>query len=226
MTRAVRAYGAVLVGLLASAAVSSADPQQDEAAIRGVQVRQAEAWNRHDAAAYARLFTDDGDVVNVVGWWWKGRAEIETKLKQAFSYVFAESTLTVTDVAVKFLSPDIAVAHVSWSMKGAKTPPNMPEPRQGIQTQVLQKHQWDTRTAVPHGTASGREAVAQGGLEQRGRIEQRARKASGSASAVPTASSFDVCMGRTGNSHRLRIGRPFRRQHRLPGSSRSAPCRS
>ncbi len=139
MRRAVPAYGAIVVVLLASAAVSSADQQQDEAAIRSVQVRQAEAWNRHDAAAYARLFTNDGDVVNVVGWWWKGQAEIEAKLKQAFTFVFAESRLTVTEVSVKFLSPDIAVAHVSWSMMGAKTPPNIPEPRQGIQTQVLQR---------------------------------------------------------------------------------------
>jgi uncharacterized protein (TIGR02246 family) len=139
MSRAVLAHGAVGILLLISAAVSKADQLQDEAAIRALQVRQAEAWNRHDAAAYAKLFTNDADVVNVVGWWWKGQAEIETKLKQAFSFVFAESTLTITEVSVKFLSPDIAVAHVSWSMRGAKTPPNIPEPRQGIQTQVLQR---------------------------------------------------------------------------------------
>lgn len=70
---------------------------------------------------------------------WKGRREIETKLAAAFAFVFRESTLTITDVTVRFLTPDIAVAHVSWSMVGAKTPPGMPEPRQGIQTQVLQK---------------------------------------------------------------------------------------
>jgi uncharacterized protein (TIGR02246 family) len=129
----------IVGGLLAWAAIASADQQEDVAAIRAVQVRQAEAWNRHDAGAYARLFTEDGDVVNVVGWWWKGRAEIEGKLKQAFSFVFAESTLTITDVSVRFLAADVAVAHVSWTMKGARTPANIPEPRQGIQTQVLQR---------------------------------------------------------------------------------------
>ena len=41
--------------------------------IRRVQTEQQEAWNRHDAKAYASLFSDDGDCVNVVGWWWKGR---------------------------------------------------------------------------------------------------------------------------------------------------------
>src|SRR5438309_2116348 len=70
---------------------------EDDAAIRQVQSRQAEAWNSHDAAAYASLFTLDGDVVNVVGWWWRGRAEIESKLRAAFALVFRDSKLTITD---------------------------------------------------------------------------------------------------------------------------------
>ena len=45
-----------------------AQSARDEVEIRDPQVRQQEAWNRHDAKAYAALFTDDGDVVNVVGW--------------------------------------------------------------------------------------------------------------------------------------------------------------
>jgi hypothetical protein len=40
---------------------------------------------------------------------------------------------------VRFLSPTIAIAHVSWTMTGAKTPPGIPEPKQGIEIQVLQK---------------------------------------------------------------------------------------
>jgi uncharacterized protein (TIGR02246 family) len=111
----------------------------DFLAIQKVQASQAEAWNRHDAAAYANLFTPDGDVVNVVGWWWQGRAEIEKKLQQAFGFVFRESELSIADVQVRFLSPRVALAHVRWTMRGAKTPPGIPEPRAGIQTQVLQK---------------------------------------------------------------------------------------
>jgi uncharacterized protein (TIGR02246 family) len=116
------------------------DPSPDEAEIRNiVQTRQQEAWNRHDAKAYAALFTEDGDLVNVVGWWWKGRPQIEQKLTDAYVFVFRESTLTVNEVQVKFLSPDIAVAHVHWSMVGARTPQGLPEPRQGIQTLTLRK---------------------------------------------------------------------------------------
>ena len=113
--------------------------EQDESDIRKVEALQQEAWNRHDAKAYSNLFTEEGDCVNVVGWWWKGRAAIETKLIDAYAFVFRESILTVKDVNIKFLAPEIAVAHVRWTMVGARTPKGMPEPQQGIQTQVLQK---------------------------------------------------------------------------------------
>jgi uncharacterized protein (TIGR02246 family) len=85
------------------------------------------------------LFTEDGDCVNVLGWWWKGRAQIESKLKAAFTFVFHDSQLTITGTQVRLLSPTIAIAHVNWTMTGAKTPPGMPEPKQGIEVQVLQK---------------------------------------------------------------------------------------
>jgi uncharacterized protein (TIGR02246 family) len=111
----------------------------DEAAIRALEVQQQEAWNHHDAKAYAALFTEEGDCVNVVGWWWKGRAEIEKKLTDAYVYVFHESVFTLGEVTVRFLQPDVAVAHVRWTMTGARTPQGIPTPQQGIQTQLVQK---------------------------------------------------------------------------------------
>ena len=130
---------AILIMSLVSA-IAAADRGADEAAIRDlVQTRQQQAWNQHDAKAYAALFTEDGDVVNVVGWWWRGREEIERKLTDAFAFVFRESALTITQVDVRFLAPEIAVAHVRWTMTGAKTPPTILQPREGLQTIVLQK---------------------------------------------------------------------------------------
>jgi uncharacterized protein (TIGR02246 family) len=114
-------------------------PPEDESAIRAVEVQQQEAWNRHDAKAYAALFTEDGDCVNVVGWWWKGRAEIEKKLTDAYVFVFRESVFTLGEVTVRFLDPDSAVVHARWTMTGARTPQGLPTPQQGIQTQLVQK---------------------------------------------------------------------------------------
>ena len=129
----------LLMGSAQPMAARVAASAADETAIRAVQTRQAEAWNNHDAIAYAHLFTQEGDVVNVVGWWWKGRAAIESKLTAAFSFVFRDSTLTITSVDIDFPAPAIALAHVRWTMSGANTPQGMPEPREGIQLQVLKK---------------------------------------------------------------------------------------
>lgn len=36
--------------------------------------------------------------MNVLGWWWRGRAENQSKLSDAFAWVFRDSKLTITDV--------------------------------------------------------------------------------------------------------------------------------
>ncbi len=131
------ACGVVLGMLLVAHAFAS---EADEPAIRALQARQAAAWNAHDAAAYANLFTPDGDIVNVLGWWWRGRAEIQSKLTDAFAWVFRDSKLTITDVHTRFVDRATAIVHVRWTMDGAKVPPGAPAPpREGIQLQVLRK---------------------------------------------------------------------------------------
>jgi uncharacterized protein (TIGR02246 family) len=130
------------IAALSLALIGEAVAQQaDVTAIGELQSRQASAWNQHDAAAYSELFSAEGDVVNVLGWRWQGRAEIRDKLSGAFAWVFRDSQLTITDVQVRLLDPSTAVAHVRWTMDGAKVPPGAPAPpREGIQLQVLRKH--------------------------------------------------------------------------------------
>ena len=134
--RSAAIFAAVIIATLPASALAQS---RDEDDIRTAATRQADTWNQHDAKAYGALFTDDCDVVNVVGWWWKGRAELERKLTEAFRFVFAESKLTIGDVQVRLLSPEIALAHVRWSMVGARTPAGIPDPREGIQTLVFTK---------------------------------------------------------------------------------------
>ncbi len=67
-----------------------------------------DAWNRHDAAAYAALFTDDGYVVGFDGSEMNGREEIE----QTLSAIFAdhETGRYVAKVrAERAVSDDIAI---------------------------------------------------------------------------------------------------------------------
>lgn len=133
-----RAVCCLMLGLALGQEVRAEDAET--AAIREVQARQAQAWNQHDAAAYAALFTENGDVVNVLGWWWQGRAAIQAKLTDAFAFVFRDSKLTITDTQVRLIDPQTAIAHVRWTLDGAKVPPGAPAPpREGIQLQVLRK---------------------------------------------------------------------------------------
>jgi uncharacterized protein (TIGR02246 family) len=129
-----------MIGALAAMQASAGDA--DIAAIRDLQTQQRDAWNHHDAAAYSSLFTQDGDVVNVQGWWWKGREEIRRKLTGAFAYVFRDSQLSFSDVDVRLLNDQFAVVHVRWTLQGAKVPPGAAQPpHEGIQLQVLRKEQ-------------------------------------------------------------------------------------
>jgi len=69
-----------------------------------------------------------------------GRGEFEALQTRTHGMQFKESVRTVTDTQVKFLSPDIAVAHVSWRMRGDKDPDGTPrQPRHGVMMQVLMK---------------------------------------------------------------------------------------
>jgi len=139
----------ILVALVTGFAATpfSADQAQDEAAIRRVETGLLQAWNRHDMKAWADLFTEDADFVNVGGRWWKGRAEIEARHVRAHAIRFKESTLSADEVHAKFLTPEIAVVHVLWSLVGEKNPDGSPpsiSPRKATCTQVLQKQagQW------------------------------------------------------------------------------------
>jgi uncharacterized protein (TIGR02246 family) len=158
--------------LLAAISSTAAAAGSDQVAIEALEAKQAAAWNAHDAAAYADLFTPEGDVVNVVGWWWKGKEEIRQKLTDAFALVFKDSRLTITEVDVRKLSSDIAVAHVRWTMTGALAPPGEPAPPQaGIQLQVLVRGEdgWriasfqntNSRPERPFPKSAGQQAAAQ-----------------------------------------------------------------
>ena len=47
---------------------------------------------------------------------------------------------TVTGTDIKFITPDIAVAHVRWEMRGDKDPDGtLRQPRHGVMMQVLMK---------------------------------------------------------------------------------------
>ena len=147
---------AALALIVAVPAHGQPKPSPDVADIEAVQQAQEDAWNAHDSARYSALFAPDADIVNVVGWWWKGRAELRDKLALGFDTVFARSRLHIVDVAVRPVSAGLYVAHVRWTMTGATSPDGSGGnvPHQGIQTQLLRKIDGRWRIVVFQNTNS------------------------------------------------------------------------
>lgn len=100
----------------------------------------ADAWNRHDMDAFASLFAEDAEFVNVVGLWWKGRARIRDAHAFTHRTMFRSSRLSIREIAVRFPVPDIAISRCRWTLEGHRSPEGQPlQARNGLLVHVLQK---------------------------------------------------------------------------------------
>jgi uncharacterized protein (TIGR02246 family) len=116
----------VIVGLVPGHTVTckaqSSSSSEDEEAIKKVIVGTTEAFNQHDSKAFARFYTPDAELVTVRGERMKGAAEIEKGLAAIFATRAKAVTLKTLDVTVRFIRPDVAVAHVTNELSGLVSP--------------------------------------------------------------------------------------------------------
>src|SRR5262245_2362433 len=124
-----RHTGPACVGMLLVARVAwlapaftddKTDRLTDEAAIKQIAKDFESAWNKHDMDALASLFVEDADFVHVAGSRLKGRKEVKDHHAKMHAMQFKDSVFAVTEVQVKFLKPDLALAHIQQSIKGDK----------------------------------------------------------------------------------------------------------
>lgn len=100
----------------------------------------AEAWNRHDMNAFAELFAEDAEFVNVVGIWWKGRPQIKGAHEFTHQTMFKNSRLSIQEIATRFPAPCIAISRCRWILEGHVSPEGQDlPPRTGILVNTLQK---------------------------------------------------------------------------------------
>lgn len=117
---------AVLVLTLLSLAVGQAQVKKvktkgsakDEVAILKLLADSVGAWNRHDAAAFSKLFADDADFTDVLGLVVQGRAAIEKLLGPLFATTFKESHVLPTGLRIRFIKSDVAAVDSTWGMSG------------------------------------------------------------------------------------------------------------
>lgn len=89
----------------------------DEAAVRQIVQQVQDAWNAHDGKAFAAPFAADADYVVVNGMYVKGKEEIERGHTGIFTTIYKDSRNVATIKSVRFLRPDVAVAHVEWNLE-------------------------------------------------------------------------------------------------------------
>ncbi len=103
-----------------------------------VMEKFADAWNRHDMADFASLFAPNAEFVNVVGLWWKGRAEIQRAHEFAHTTFFKHSRLTMDEVVVRNADQHVLIARCRWTLTGHVTPDGAAlPPRNGILVTIL-----------------------------------------------------------------------------------------
>jgi uncharacterized protein (TIGR02246 family) len=94
----------------------------DEGAVRNVLAEYTVSWNRHDTAAFGRLFTEECDYVNIAGVHWKGVQEIVQRHAELFQNRLKTAVRTLTGAEVRFSTPDVAVVHATWDVTGWNRP--------------------------------------------------------------------------------------------------------
>jgi uncharacterized protein (TIGR02246 family) len=125
--------------------------QVDAQQIHGVMDAFVDAWNRHDAKAFAAVFAEDADFTNWRGMGASGRSKIEEFHAPLFATIFKNSHQTMTDINIRFVRADVAAVEVHWDMTGQTDAlGNARPPRQGILNFVMAKNDGKWQIVVMH----------------------------------------------------------------------------
>lgn len=145
---------AVGVGVSRAAGIAKSIENPTEVdAIKVLMVQTTESFNRHDAKAWARFCTPDAQLVTVRGESMKGISEIEKGLATVFETRARRATLKTLDISVRFIRPDVALAHVTSEMSGLLSPEGQTLPsHRELSIRVLVKDQDVWRITAFHNT--------------------------------------------------------------------------
>jgi len=110
----------VLAVFLLLGAPALAQTQSDESDIRKTAAAFVEAFNRHDAVAFAETFAKDADFTNALGETATGRENIARFNEPVFKRFFSEARFTHSVRSIRFLAPEIAVVEVDWEIVKSK----------------------------------------------------------------------------------------------------------
>lgn len=119
-----RLVGFGLLGLFfAMVGNAPAAKTSDEPAIRAAVMAFQEAWNHHDMKAMGDVFTEDADLINVLGTRWQGRANIVKALGVYHRVMFQNEQIHLGEMTIRMITPDVAVVVAVQTGSGEMTLP-------------------------------------------------------------------------------------------------------
>ena len=105
----------LLTALLLLAACSKQPPI--EPTLRQTLAQQAQAWNQHDAKAWALPFSEDAEFINILGTTLQGRTEIEKRHREIFESIFARSRVVVHTRKVRPIGATAALVETDYELR-------------------------------------------------------------------------------------------------------------
>lgn len=124
---------------------SPSKQQRNETLVQSLVNRLVDAWNQHDAAAFASLLTEDGEWADVIGQTAVGRKEVERMHIHPFTTVLRKAMLTVKSARTKWIKHDTASIDIAWESTGHNTHEGQPIPgiRRGLLNLVAKKEEME-----------------------------------------------------------------------------------
>lgn len=123
----------------------------DERELHNTVTALRDAWNAHDAAAFAALFHDDADFTNVFGMTASGRVGVERFHAPLFATIFKHSRFRAEAIRIRYIRPDVALMDIRWNMTGAEDRDRKPWPdRNGLMTVVMTPRNGGWAISVMH----------------------------------------------------------------------------
>ncbi len=116
------------VSLLVCGLIFAQNRTKDELAINKQIDAMIHSWNNHNYDDLKNYTTENTDWVNVEGMWWKGRKESQYAHQVYHNTMFKESVAEKKSVSIRFVTADVAIAHLVWHFSGDVTLPDGTKP--------------------------------------------------------------------------------------------------
>ncbi|GFE79410.1 hypothetical protein GCM10011487_14100 [Steroidobacter agaridevorans] len=130
----------VMLALALTVPVQAATTDSAEAANRALVSAFEAAWNSHDMKAFGSLLTADVVWINVDAGRGTGRETVEAGHARVHANKFKDSVITIKNVEVALLKPDVALVYVTWGIRGDRDNDGTPrQPREGLFSWVTVK---------------------------------------------------------------------------------------